>query len=390
MFVFIGLLISVFAMLEISHRIRKQSVLFYLFAILLTVMLCFRYGQGTDYHAYEIQYLYVDKAGSYFINTLYHGESGWYMLMLFFRRLNLSFSIFIGFISLLMMISTISVINRYSQYRVFSLLILYPTFYLTYYYSAIRQGLVLALFLSVGLNLLKNRKYLIYSLFILLLSMFHSSAVILLFLPLTLRFKDRKPGKLLIIAFSFAIIIGYTGILNSIATSIGIGSYLKVSISLMAFLLRSILFYVIYTMYKVTKEKRYDDSLVEMLYHIYLIGFLIYIMFAFSGTLSQRLTVPFKGIEVILIPILLSKLHDCGGNDLLDCRYRFTYIKAGHIKILLPVLIVILTLDAEMIKNINSYLQQGNYYSWVNVFNYPYISIFNKESIFNYILHFDK
>ena len=36
------------------------------------------------------------------------------------------------------------------------------------------------------------------------------------------------------------------------------------------------------------------------------------------------------------------------------------------------------------IKNISSYIDQGKYKDFVSVFNYPYITIFNKDRIWEY------
>lgn len=33
------------------------------------------------------------------------------------------------------------------------------------------------------------------------------------------------------------------------------------------------------------------------------------------------------------------------------------------------------------VKNINSFIDQGSYYSHVNFYNYPYVTIFNKKKI---------
>jgi len=47
-------------------------------------------------------------------------------------------------------------------------------------------------------------------------------------------------------------------------------------------------------------------------------------------------------------------------------------------------MLVVLIANVEAIKNINPYITQGNYYSWVNVINYPYITIFDKDSVTRY------
>ncbi len=391
MFLAIGLLMSIFALLEITNKVRPKTKLFYAFAIILMVMLCFRYGQGTDYHAYEVQYSYVNIATSYLINALDHGELGWYILLFVFKKLGCSFSVFLGILSFVMMASTIRVINRYSPYRILSLLILYPTFYLTYYYSAIRQGVVLSVFLGFGIQWLIEKKYIRYVLMVIGLLMLHSSALVLFIIPVALLIKDKKPTKYIIGALVFMAIVGYSGILYSFAARLGLHlSYFTVSISVLAMLLRMILFYIVYTMYKATRNEFDNDTRIEdVLYYIYLVGFILYIMFAFSGTLSQRMTMPMKGIEIILIPMLAAKMYSYRREGIINGSKPFLYLKIGGSSVLLAMVLVVLALDVEMIKNINSYLVQGNYYDWVNVFNYPYVSVFNKEEIFNYISHFD-
>lgn len=391
MFLVIGILMTIFALLEVTNKIKSKSKLFYLFSILLLAMLCFRYGQGTDYHEYEVQYSYINISSSYLINTLDHGGLGWYILLVAFKKIGCSFSVFLGIISFAMMSSIIKAINRYSPYKLLSLFILYPTFYLTFFYSAIRQGVVFSVFIGYGIQWLTDKKYIKYYIMVVVLFMIHSSALVLAFIPLALFIKNKKPTLSIIIALSIAAFCGYSGILYSFASKIGLYlNYLSVSISILAIFLRCILFYIVQTLYRATKEK--DDSytrIEDVLYYIYIFGFVLYIMLAFSGTLSQRMTMPMKGIEIILIPILIAKINNRRAVGLLNSLNSLHYVKIGRSSIPLAIVIVILALDVEMIKNINSYLVQGNYYDWVNVFNYQYISIFNKEDIFKYISHFD-
>ena len=68
---------------------------------------------------------------------------------------------------------------------------------------------------------------------------------------------------------------------------------------------------------------------------------------------------------------------------------RMKYLKMGSFRILASAVLVILMLNVETIKNIDSYITQGNYYSWVNPLNYPYSSIFNKDYVRRYLSHFD-
>ena len=51
--------------------------------------------------------------------------------------------------------------------------------------------------------------------------------------------------------------------------------------------------------------------------------------------------------------------------------------------------IVIAIMNVEFFKNIYSYIDQGNYYSWVSPVDYPYSSVFDKNKIKKYVSNFD-
>lgn len=389
MYVFLGLLLSGGAILELDHKKiyrRKESKFFLL---LLMVILGLRYGQGTDYYNYSLQFLSVDTNASLWVNSLYHGEAGWYILLLLAKKLGMNFDFFIGSLAIVMMCAIGHAIKRYSPYGITSLLLLYPTFYLTYFFSAIRQGLVMSFFLGFGVKFLLEKKYLQYYCLIIILVLFHKSAFILLLLPIALHFKNYKIEKYLFIAVIMGILFGYTGMLNYLATKLKIASYFEVSISIMAILLRCILYYVIYKLHNINIKTRnklgIEDAEEDTLYYIYMIGFCIYLCLAFAGTLSQRLTMPIKAIEIILLPILIRNYKNLENVKHLG----LLIIKIGKTKVIALMMLIILMLNVETIKNIYSYIEQGNYYSWVNPLNYPYSTVFNKDYIKNYISYFN-
>lgn len=66
------------------------------------------------------------------------------------------------------------------------------------------------------------------------------------------------------------------------------------------------------------------------------------------------------------------------------------FLKIGSINIVALAIVVMLMINVETVKNINSYIDQRNYYSWVNVMSYPYSTVFNKYNIRQYISHFDE
>lgn len=121
------------------------------------------------------------------------------------------------------------------------------------------------------------------------------------------------------------------------------------------------------------------------MYFIYFIGYIIYLTFAFAGILAQRLTMPLKAIEIVLLPLLLFNLIKRSKME----NLKIKYLKINKFRNITFVMLVIIMLNVETIKNINSYIKQGNYYSWVNPLNYPYSTIFDKNYVRSYLSHFD-
>lgn len=382
MYSLIGIILTVVSVIELNKNRTYGKMLFYIFSAALTFILCFRYGQGTDYQGYEYHFNSISDNASLWINELYHGELGWYMLNFIIKNLGGNFQDFIAIISFVMMFYTVRAISKYSPYKFLSLLILYPTFYLTYYFSALRQGIVIAVFLGIGIGLLLEKKYKWYWLMTICLIFIHSSAVILLFAPLVIKWRERKPEKWIVVLFMISVFLGYSGALDAFAKMIGISGYLEVNISYLAILLRAILFFIVYKLHKYTINYKKNEML-DVLYALYLFGFYIFILLAFTSTLSQRLTVPLKALEILLIPLLLYRVYLMKKDGWISNK-RLSVIKFGKYRLQVFVLIIIVILNAEMIKNIDSYIVQGNYYDSVNVFNYPYISIFDKDEIYKY------
>ena len=58
MYILVGLIVIVFAALGYFDR-KADKVFFCIEILIMTLMLCFRYGQGTDYFGYEVNYSLV-------------------------------------------------------------------------------------------------------------------------------------------------------------------------------------------------------------------------------------------------------------------------------------------------------------------------------------------
>ena len=382
MYFFVAILLTGGSIFELSRK-KAQYKIYYIFLTIMTFMLCFRYGQGTDYFAYRDQFLLMKNNLSFFqaYQLAMHGEIGWYFLLWIMNRLSISFVGFIFILSFFLMLFTHKAIKEFSPYPIVSLLLLYPTFYLTYYYSALRQAIGLALFLGYGISFLTNKNYFKYVLLVLILTSFHSSAVVLLVVPF---FLDSGRRRFLALACMIGALLGYTGFIGRMTKIVlGYGNYLAIIPSVHAMLVRLLYFIMIYLMHKANLSL--ESKIENTLYSIYFIGFFIFNALSFSSIISQRLTMPMKAVEILLIPLEISLILSQRTATLSSKLFNNKRVSFKTVTVLCMVLIVICTVpNVEFVKNIASYLVQSSYFTEIGVYEYPYLNIFNRSQIFKY------
>lgn len=340
------------------YAARKEwTPLYYFSLFLMTAMLCLRFGQGTDYPNYQELYQFP-----------FHGEWGYRNLTIFLKDQGISFQTFIFFLSLFLCLSTHKSIVRYSQNKTFSLFLLYPTIYLTYYFSGIRQGIVIAAFLGFLLPLLENKRHLAYILSCLLLSLFH--AVSLALIPLVF-INIFKLNHLLL----FSLIGLIIGIINQIFPfGVSLANHLAIFLEMerefntsqvysLAFIERVVMCSLVVFTFAAKSETSHPHPGQILLLKIYLFGFITFMIFSANALLASRFCIVFKSVEILLIPSIVTK----------QIRLRHAFVS------LLCILCFTMTW-----KNIGSYILQGNYYPGTTQLNYPYISIFHKREILKY------
>lgn len=384
-YIFLLLILVICSIYEVVNRLTNSKI-YYFLLVLLTLVLCFRYMQGTDYPSYYRMYKLLSPNAGFWVNVLYHGEIGWQDTMILAKRIGLDFFEFIICLSIIEMFLIHRFISDFSPYRITSLLLLYPTYYLTYLSSALRQGLVLSIFLGISVPLLLKKKYCWYIVSVLLETSFHSASIVLLLLPVAIRFVDFDKSSML---FVFSMVLSV--ILFVLALLGLLGGHYSIGVSVLGILIRVIFFYMIMELYKPIKNSAFDSIAVplmiekeDILYRMYLIGFLISIILMFSDLLSQRLTMPIKAIEISLFPLLLNMVSSSGEEKAKGVSYLL--IRGNREKNSIPIFyfIVVAIVCVETIKNLNSYLIQGRYYDWVTIWSYPYSNIFDKSLINNF------
>lgn len=344
---------------EVKDKIYKPLL------ILLWLFLGLRYGQGTDYFGYKYIFDHFNSLYEVIYNPLkLHSEIGFRLLCYIFN----SFELMVFVISSFEIYMLDRFIRRYSDNKVLSLVLFYPTCYLTYYFSALREGIVISLFIGVLINLIEERKWKQYIIGVLIASSIHSVALILLVIPLIINIDNNN----YILFVSFSSIIGMiisTGIFRSVLIKIPflgthLSNYLNSSISVIALAERILSYFIIYSVFikKDEKDLNKTNCSTQFLMKLYTIGTAIYLCTMSISLISSRTNIIFKVIEIVLITRINDKERQ------------------KNIVILIFIFISIVM----TIKNINNYIEQGNYKNFVGVFNFPYVTVFNQEEIYSF------
>lgn len=339
----------------------KNKIYHFLF-IGLIILLSLRYGQGTDYFSYAYIFSHINSIEDVIYNPYdLHGEIGFRLLCFVFGS---SYECFIVAVSIFEMLMLKSFIDKYSSNKLLTLLLFYPTFYLTYYFSAIREGIVISIFVGIMIPLIQEKKFFKFFCLSLLCTSIHTVAILTLFVPLFYKLDLKKLCIFNINCFVIGIFF-YLINLGSIFSKIPIiGSYFisynEKSLSYGTICERTLSLLIICILYYSSEKNKETNS--NML-KLYLIGHLFYFVLMPFSLISSRALAIFKVIEIVLITQLISN------------KSKYSQLA----------LLYFIALSFFMLfKNINSYIYQGNYYDWINEFNYPYISIFEKDTIFEY------
>lgn len=340
------------------------SILF----IAMTAFLMLRYGQGTDYFGYYYNYIKVSDKAIMFPNYGMHGDLGYLLVCNIFRMVHFPFEGFVMLISAVQMGGLLRFLRKYEICTPFALLLSVPTLYFVYFMSGLRQGIIIALFLGVLLPLLENRRYIEYLLLTLLCISVHS--VSLIFIVLLPAQWIKKISSLQIIT----ILAWIGGILLATPAVQGLFSILKIGdlqyylgdIHLSAFAMAERIFSLSLVTYIYEKNEKNsgNSARYKFVYRCYLMAMAVYGLLCWNDLVASRTSAALRFVEIYLLTVGVKKMDRFG-------RYLVTFALTG-----LSSLIVM--------KNINAAIAQGNYPVNVALSNYPYITIFEKKSIFEY------
>ena len=366
-------MLIVFSLSEglLKNNSETRNIIFFATAsIALTLIACFRFGQGLDYTAYMTMYDVIGNFSSIsaMFNSSLHGEKGFLLLCYICSELGIPFELFVFGLSIVEMILLCRFIYTFSSHRMLSLLLAFHTLYLTYIFSALRQGLVICAFLGLLLPLLTENKIYKYIIGVLLCSLFHSSAFILL-LPVFINRINFKNTQSAIIAVTFCFLLGglSSQFINLFFSSLVDFTDRRMSIGISFFALLKRLgvgAFIIYLYRDIYSSENFDKR-IKQLYKIYILGLILYGIFSGNSLVAARLSSYFECLEIILIPLAISR-------------------ETNKKMVILSFCIVMVS--SMYFKNINEYIENGGYYYFVNVFNYPYLNVFNENAFTDYCM----
>lgn len=349
------------ALIEYWQKKTPKLLLFASFVI-LTAMLCLRFGQGTDYAAYRMIYYTMPADVAGMLSYRYaKAEIGWRFITMLFRMANVPFEVFTILLSAIQMWLLWRFIRRYCKNGIFALFLGYHTLYMTYLVSAMRQGTVIIVFLGLLLPWLLEGKWLRYCIVSALLISIHSVAVIL-FVPivvLSVRFRVQHVVALVCIGFSMGIVLAIFGVGN-ILSALGMSYAGESDISIVALaerLATYVLVTYMYYLYTDGLEPDNNDPYCK-LFKIYSVGILIYGVLMWSPLISSRTIFALKALEIPLITTCIMKCRKGRSIALVYCALLCTVL---------------------YVKNIGSSISQSEYFD-TSIVRYPYYSIWDKDA----------
>lgn len=373
LYVVIWLVLSLFSIRDVAAKNSDTGLKLEFLGgfLLLSAMLVFRYGQGSDYFGYRYNYYKVSDVAITFPKYDVHGELGYQLLCNVFRVCHIPFE---GLVVLLAVVQMGWMLSFYKRYQVdcpFALLLSFPTLYLTYFMSGMRQGLAIAVFLGVLFPLLENRRYLAYIVGTLLCMTFHTVSVVFLVLLIPMKTRKVSTVQILTVLAWLAGCILSTQEGQSLIMALGISKlnyYLGngASISLVAVVERLLFTGIITWLYlKLCKIGKCSDRF-RFAYSCYLMAMALYGGLLWNELVASRTTSMLRFIEIYLL------------------IYGIQQMRRGSRYLLVVILVAFETFMT--VKNIQAAIDQGPYVQEVTVATYPYVSVFNSQDIYKYRL----
>lgn len=377
-FYFLTFLLLAAGTLLVWFRPQYEEKIYWVCWTVMTACLCFRFGQGTDYvtmHAlYNTIPAVIDLSQGYICG--FYPEIGWRIISAAFKVFRAPFWVFTMVLGLTEMLMLHRFLKKYVPMKAAGLFMLYPVLFITYMVSGLRQGLAICFFLGIVLPFYLEKRWGRYVISALVAASFHRVGYAWLVLPVVYYL----PMRMMFGVTGLSVVGGLILQLRPIEQFLVklIANYhlkqflLEGEISLFAIGERLISFAILlflYFWYK--KEKKPVEKRTEFLLKAYMCGICFYMLLCSSSYYASRYCVIFKVLECAIVLTLIWEKK--------------------YVSNVVAVFFFCLTLLMGC-KNLNAMIREGFWYDTnvVNIWNFPYISIFNQDEILNYMPYEDK
>lgn len=291
---------------------KKKSIFYFIFSLLPFALLYILRSRnvGTDYGLYSNAYI------SNYKNKLTNFEKNWlgvgfkficsFFGIIFKSNYRIPFAIINIFTLFLFQYS----IFKESKKPIFTLALLYTFCFHLQIFNQFRQFLSIAICFW-SLKYLKKDNNIKYIISILVAATFHSSALILLIMPLFKKIKIDKKVLILYLMIGLFFTFGFgiiEWLINKTHYSVYIGSKydIKTVSTKINFVIRSIMMLVCLIKYKSIMNNNEDDRNYNYLYHMIILCSLFQIL-AIHSYILARLTTYFYMAYIYLIPIVFEE-----------------------------------------------------------------------------------
>lgn len=347
---------------------RSRRVEFWICFLILTSMLALRYGQGIDYFSYRRIYLSMSAVEITFPNYAWRKDIGYALLCNIFRVLKLPFEGFVGVIAVVEMVLLLSFVRRYHIQQTMALLLAFPTLYLTWFVSGIRQGLVIAIFLGVLFPLLEKKRYLWYSMGVLLCALLHNGAVVYLALLVAEAIHNISRLQILsLLAWLVGLVLSTpqgVDLVRSLGISRLNGYLTQSSANLLACAERLLFLMIVTWLYtKLCKIEKCGRTF-QCAYTCYLMGMAFYGIFMWNDLVASRTCAFLRFIEIYLLVY---------GAQQMARASRYLLV------------IALVAIESFMtVKNLDASVDSTLKSAELNGVTYPYVSVFDENEIYRY------
>lgn len=354
----LSFIIILFASFNALYNHKSNPILFKFVYMMLTFIVVFRYGQGTDFFGYMYYYNNVDL-----YDPFYQKDIGFAVLCSISKNFGLTFTVFNSLFALLTMLVYYPFFNKTCNKSFISLFIFFTYVFLIFPMSGIRQGLTIGILLGYLYPLLISKRYILYFFILIIGSTIHLSLMICAVLPFVQKINIEKRVMIVLFIIGSFIILLNLNLYNLIPFDLPTNRGIDVaSADDTLYITGKIFRIIILLLYIIVPDSYYNDK-TKMLRNIVFSGFILYSLLSFVSTVAGRLEIYFRVFEMILLYKLIIS----------NKKYFIKLIGTAFI-ILYGIL---------FFKNIDSQINQGGYIK-TNVLNYPYVSLFNQERIYKY------